>query len=101
MDAVRAKYAFLDQGKCVWHAAPAVVLLQFSNQEKSMTPELARQHAAVVSEPKQVKFYDAPHALNAEARLGRIQVLTEQLVLNRLSPALIVSIPNLYQPPDD
>jgi cephalosporin-C deacetylase-like acetyl esterase len=100
LDALIAKYAYLDQGKYVSHAAPAVVFLQFSNQETSLTPQLARQHAAVVSEPKQVKFYDAPHALNAEARRDRIQFLTEQLKLKPLSPALIASIPNLYQPPD-
>src|SRR5260370_3594611 len=100
MDALIAKYAYLDQGKYVSHAAPAVVLLQFSNQEKSMTPELARQHAAVVSEPKQVKCYDAPHPRNAEARRDRIQFLIEQLKLRPLSAAAIASIPNLYQPPD-
>ena len=100
LDALIAKYAYLDQGKFVSHAAPAVVLLQFSNQEKSMTPELERRHAAIVSEPKQVRFYDAPHALNADARRDRIQFLTEQLKLKSLSPALIATIPNLYQPPD-
>ena len=100
LDAFVAKYYYLDQGKFVSHAAPAVVLLQFSNQEASMTPELERRHAAVVSEPKQVKFYDAPHALNAEARRDRIQFLTEQLKLRPLPAAAIASIPNLYQPPN-
>jgi dienelactone hydrolase len=100
LDALIAKYAYLDQGKFVSHAAPAVVFLQFSNQETSLTPELARQHAGVVSEPKQVKFYDAPHALNAEARRDRIQFLIEQLKLKPLPVDVIASIPNLYQPPD-
>jgi len=100
LDALIAKYAYLDQGKYVSHAAPAVVFLQFSNQEKSMTPELERRHAAIVSEPKQVKFYDAPHALNAEARRDRIAFLTEQLRLKPLSAALVAGIPNLYQPPE-
>jgi len=100
LDALIAKYAYLDQGKYVSHAAPAVVLLQFSNQEKSMPTELERRHAAIVSEPKQVKFYNAPHALNAEARRDRIQFLIEQLKLKPLPEALIASIPNLYQPPD-
>ena len=100
LDALIAKYSYLDQGKYVSHAAPAVVFLQFANQEKSLTPERARQHAAVVSEPKQVKFYDAPHALNAEARRDRIAFLTEQLKLKPLSAALVASIPNLYQPPE-
>jgi cephalosporin-C deacetylase-like acetyl esterase len=100
LDALIAKYSYLDQGKYVSHAAPAVVFLQFANQEKSLTPERARQHAAVVSEPKQVKFYDAPHALNAEARRDRIAFLTEQLKLKPLPAAAIDGIPNLYQPPE-
>lgn len=100
LDAFVAKYYYLDQGKYVSHAAPAVVFLQFANHEKFLTPELTRKHAAVVSEPKQVKFYETEHALNAEARRDRIQFLTEQLKLKPLSDAVIVSIPNLYQPPD-
>jgi cephalosporin-C deacetylase-like acetyl esterase len=100
LDALIAKYSYLDQGKFVSHAAPAVMFLQFSNQEKSFSPESASQHAAVVSEPKQVRFYEAPHALNAEARRDRIQFLADQLKLKPLSPALIAAIPDLYQPPD-
>ncbi len=99
-DAFIAKYYWTDQGKYVSHAAPAVVLVQFANQEKFLTPERARQHCDVVSEPKQIKFYDAPHALNAEARRDLIQFLTEQLKLRPLPDAVIASIPNLYQPPE-
>jgi dienelactone hydrolase len=99
-DAFVAKYDYLDQGKYVSHAAPAVVFLQFANQEPFLTPERARQHAEVVSEPKQVKFYEAPHALDAEARRDRIHFLIEQLKLKPLSDAQIASIPNLYQPPN-
>ena len=100
LDAMVAKYYYLDQGKYISHAAPAVVFLQFANQEKFLTPELARKHAAIVSEPKQVKFYEAPHSLNAEARRDRIQFLIEQLKLKPLPDSVIASIPNLYQPPD-
>jgi dienelactone hydrolase len=100
LDALVAKYYYLDQGKYVSHAAPAVVFLQFANQEKFLTPELAQKHAAIVSDPKQVKFYEAPHSLNAEARRDRIQFLIEQLKLKPLPDAVIASIPNLYQPPD-
>jgi len=100
LDALVAKYSYLDQGKYVAHAAPAVVFLQFANQERSLTPELAQKHAAVVSEPKQVKFYEAPHALNAEARRDRIHFLIEQLRLRPLPDAVIAGIPNLYQPPE-
>ena len=94
-----AKYYWTDQGKYVSHAAPAVVFLQYATQEKFITPERARLYAAVVSEPKRFELYDAPHALNAEARRDRIAFLTEQLKLKPLPAAEIAGIPDLYQPP--
>lgn len=97
--AFEAKYYWTDHGKYVSHAAPAVVFLQYGAQEKFLTPERARLYAAVVSEPKQFKLYDAPHALNAEARRDRIAFLSEQLKLKPLSAAVIANIPDLYQPP--
>jgi dienelactone hydrolase len=100
VDALIAKYSYLDQGKYVSHAAPAVVFLQYGSQEKFLNAERARLYAAVVSEPKQFKIYDAPHALNAEARRDRIAFLTEQLKLKPLPAAAIAGIPNLYQPPE-
>jgi dienelactone hydrolase len=99
-DTFQAKYAWLDPGKFVSHAAPAVVFLQYATQEKFLTPDRARAYAAIVSEPKRFKLYDAPHALNAEARRDRIAFLTEQLKLRPVAPAVIANIPELYQPPD-
>jgi len=98
-DAFFAKYSWADQGKYVSHAVPAVVFLQYATQEKWLTPERARQYEKVVSEPKQFKLYEAPHALNAEARRDRIAFLTEQLKLKPLPAAVIAGIPDLYQPP--
>ncbi len=99
-DAFQAKYAWLDPGKFVSHAAPAFVFLQYGSQEKFLNPDRARAYAAVVSEPKSFRLYDAPHALNAEARRDRIAFLTEQLKLKPLPRAVIASIPDLYQPPE-
>jgi len=100
VDAFIAKYSYLDQGKFVSHAAPAVILLQYGSREKFLNADRAHQYAAIVSEPKQLKIYDAEHALNAEARRDRIHFLIEQLKLKPLSDAAIAAIPNLYQPPD-
>ena len=99
-DAFDKKYYWTDQGKYVSHAAPAVVFLQYARQENFLTPELARQYAAVVSEPKRFGLYDAPHALNAEARRDRIGFLIEQLKLKPLPARVIASIPDLFQPPE-
>ncbi|MBZ5721331.1 MAG: hypothetical protein LAO03_13210 [Acidobacteriia bacterium] len=99
-DAFAAKYGWLDAGKYVSHAAPATVFLQYASQEKFLTPERARQYEAIVSEPKRFKLYDAPHALNAEARRDRIAFLAEQLKFKAPTAAEIASIPDLVQPPE-
>lgn len=100
VDAFTAKFAWTDPGKFVSHAAPAAVFLQYATQEKFLTAERARQYAALVSEPKQFKLYDAPHALNAEARRDRIAFLTDQLKLKPLAASLVAGIPDLPQPPE-
>ena len=100
VDAFTAKYNYLDQGKFVSHASPAFVFLQYGSRETFLNANRARQYAAIVSDPKELKIYDAEHALNAEARRDRIHFLIEQLNLKPLSDAIIASIPKLYQPPN-
>jgi len=99
-DAFVAKYAWLDQGKYVSHAAPAAVFLQYASRETFLNPERDREYAAVVSEPKRFKLYDAPHALNAEARRDRIAYLIEQLGLKPIPRTVMDAVPDLIQPPD-
>src|SRR5215471_15028290 len=53
VDALIAKYKYLDQGLYVSHAAPATVFLQYGSRDDGITPDAARQYAAVVSDPKQ------------------------------------------------
>jgi dienelactone hydrolase len=98
-DAFVAKYQWLDPGKFVSRAAPATVFLQYASQEDFLTPARAKQYAAIVGEPKQFKIYEAPHALNAEARRDRIVFLTDQLALKPLPPDRVAAIPDLPQPP--
>lgn len=98
VDAFVARYSWADAAKYVSHAAPAALFLQYATQEKFLTPERAKATAALASEPKQFKLYDAPHALNAEARRDRITFLTEQLNLKPLPSEAIAAIPPLPQP---
>jgi dienelactone hydrolase len=99
-DAFVAKYAWLDPGKYVAHAAPAAVLLQFATQEKFLTPARVREYPAIVSEPKRFRLYEAPHSLNAEARRDRISFLTEQLRLKPLPASVMARVPDIVQPPE-
>jgi len=100
VDAFMAKYTWLDQGKYVAHATPATVFLQYATKEDFLTPERAKEYYAIVSEPKSLKFYEAPHALNAEARRDRIAFLVKELSVTPPDPAAIARIPELVQPPE-
>src|ERR1041384_1622970 len=97
-DAYMASHRYLDEGRFVAHAAPATVFLQYATQEPFLTPAVAREQEKIVSEPKRFKLYEAPHALNAEARRDRIAFLTEQLKLKPLPAKIIDAIPDLFQP---
>jgi len=98
IDAFRAKYGWLDQGIYVAHAAPASVFLQYATKEDFLTPARAREYFAVVSEPKSLKFYEAPHALNADARRDRVALLVKELGLKAPDAAAMARVPGLTQP---
>ncbi len=97
-DAFIAKYAWLDPGTFVSHAAPAAIFMQYATQEEFLTPARARQYAAIVSEPKQFKLYDTNHALNAEARRDRLEFLRERLGWGRIDWDAVAKVPQLVQP---
>jgi cephalosporin-C deacetylase-like acetyl esterase len=98
-DAFMTKYAWADPGKYVAHAAPAAAFLQYATNEDFLTPARAREYYALVSEPKTFQLYEAPHALNAEARRDRIAFLVKELNLKAPDPAVIARVPELVQPP--
>jgi hypothetical protein len=52
-----------------------------------------------VSEPKKLKIYSAPHALNLEATRDRITFLAEQLSFRAPDAKTVAAIPALVQPP--
>ena len=98
-DAFAAKYSWMDAGKYVSHAAPAAMFLQYATDEPFLNGEVAKQYFELVSEPKKLKIYDAPHALNAEATRDRIAFLAEQLSFKPPDGKTIAAIPALVQPP--
>jgi len=98
-DAFQAAHSWADTGKYVSHAAPAAVFLQFASDEPFVTAEMDKDYFAAVSEPKQMKIYTAPHALNAEATRDRVAFLSAQLSFKAPDPKAVAAIPALVQPP--
>ncbi len=98
-DAFEAAHSWADTGKYVSHAAPAVVFLQFASNEQFVTAQMDKDYFEEVSEPKRMKIYEAPHALNAEATRDRIAFLSEQLSFKAPDAKAVAGIPMLVQPP--
>ncbi len=99
LDTFMTKFAWMDAGKYVSHAAPAAMFLQYATDEPFLTAEAAKRYFQIVSEPKKLKIYEAPHALNAEATRDRIAFLAEQLSFKPPDAATVATIPALVQPP--
>ena len=99
LDAFMSKFTWVDAGKYVSHAAPAAMFLQYATDEPYLNTEAAKGYFAIVSEPKKLKIYEAPHALNAEATRDRIAFLAEQLSFKVPDAATVATIPALVQPP--
>lgn len=100
-DAFVAKYAWLDPGIYLAHAAPAAVLMQYATKEDFLTVERARRYAALVSEPKAFKVYEAPHSLNAAARRDRLEFLHERLRFGDVDWKAVAGVPELVQPAEE
>jgi hypothetical protein len=89
----------MEGGKYVSQAAPAAMFLQYATDELFLNGDLAKQYFEIVSEPKKLKIYSAPHALNVEATRDRIAFLAEQLSFKVPDAKTIAGIPALVQPP--
>jgi cephalosporin-C deacetylase-like acetyl esterase len=77
-----AKLAPLDPVKFVGQIAPRPVLFQFATNDKFVSKEAAGKLANAAGEPKTVKYYDAQHALNADATRDRQAWLKQELRIN-------------------
>jgi len=64
------------------HAAPAALLFQFARNDEWIANQAAEEYFQAASEPKSILWYDAPHELNAQARLDRFNWLKMQLGLH-------------------
>jgi cephalosporin-C deacetylase-like acetyl esterase len=87
--------AWTDPDSYAAHLGPAPALFQYGLHDEEWVPlQDAKDYFAMSSGPKEVKFYDSDHALNAQARGDRFAFLREHL---RLSPLPAGSLENVPQ----
>ena len=77
--------AAVDPISYIGHVAPSTLLLQFGKKDTYPSEQSAARYADVASNPKLIKWYDAGHALNEEARHDRAVWLQKQIGLGRLN----------------
>ena len=93
-----ATYDWLDPVHYISHAAPSALFLQYARVDGIAGAGPAEHFLSIASEPKTLKIYDAPHALNAEARHDRVEWLQKQLHLKSVDYKSLDKLPELPQP---
>jgi hypothetical protein len=71
--------ASIDPDGYIRHAAPATILFQNGRYDENVTQARAAQYHEAASDPKEVKWYNAGHSLNEEARRDRTEWLIRTL----------------------
>jgi cephalosporin-C deacetylase-like acetyl esterase len=89
IERIIAETNWLNPANYLGHAAPSSVLLQYGLRDGSLSEAKGRHYFSLVSEPKAIRFYDAGHALNAEARRDRYEWLRERINLRRLKRGVL------------
>jgi dienelactone hydrolase len=77
--------ATVDPINYVPHVAPSALFFQFGKRDTYPTEQSAVRYFQAASDPKSVKWYDAGHALNDEARHDRALWLEKQIGLGKLN----------------
>jgi cephalosporin-C deacetylase-like acetyl esterase len=88
-------YSWLDPAYYIAHAAPASLLLQHARVDGHAGEGQARHFLALASAPKELKIYEATHALNAQARRDRYDWLRRQIGLRRLKPEILARVSDI------
>jgi dienelactone hydrolase len=76
--------ASVDPINYIGYVAPSALFLQFGKRDAYPSEEQAILYAEAASNPKFVKFYDAGHELNDEARRDRAEWLRKQIGIGKL-----------------
>lgn len=63
----------------IGHAAPSAILFQFGRRDENVPEKLALEFYQAGSKPKDLKWWDGPHALNEEAMRHRAEWFRSQI----------------------
>jgi hypothetical protein len=73
--------------------ARATRLFQYATHDEFVPVAAAKHYFEMSSGPKEIKFYDTGHALNAQARHDRYAFLRKRLNLPTIPPGDLEKVP--------
>ncbi len=85
--------SWTDPGTYAAHLGPAPAFFQYATHDEFVPVDAAKHFFESSSGPKQMKFYDSTHALNAQARHDRYEFLRRHLALPALPPGGLEKVP--------
>ena len=88
-------YAWDDPANFIGHTEGQSIFLQFATGDHVTREQAQKWLNAFSSKDKKMEFYDAPHALNAAARLDRDHWLQQRLKFKHPDEAALNAIPQL------
>ena len=89
------EYAWDDPVYFLGHTDRESIFLQFASRDEISKAQAQKYLDAFSSKDKSMQFYDAPHALNAAARLDRVRWLQKHLGIKKVDEKELESIPQL------
>ncbi|HEX4603162.1 MAG TPA: hypothetical protein VH724_04160 [Candidatus Angelobacter sp.] len=89
------EYAWDDPVYFLGHTNTESIFLQFASRDEISRAQAQKYLDAFSAKDKKMEFYDAPHALNAAARLDRFRWLQKHLGIKKVDEKELEAIPQL------
>ena len=95
LDAVEylAKYGWSDPGEYAAYLGPSPALFQYATHDEFMTVAMEQKYFDMSKGPKEIKFYEATHSLDAAARRDRYEWLRKEIGVGELPAGALEKVP--------
>jgi dienelactone hydrolase len=88
------KYGWSDPGEYEAYLGPSPALFQYATHDEFMTVAMEQKYFDASKGPKEIKFYEATHSLDARARRDRYEWLKKQVGIGELAVGALEKVPD-------
>jgi cephalosporin-C deacetylase-like acetyl esterase len=88
-----AKYGWADPGEYAAYLGPSPALFQYATHDEFNTVPMEQKYFDMSKGPKEIKFYEATHSLDAAARRDRYEWLRKEIGIGELPAGALEKVP--------